>query len=305
MTPLEEGVFRTLAALSVLGAPPTVTELIQGYDQVSSTETPPSLSDIQRSLHMLLEKGIVGSQRGRYFPVSLRAELQSVFSGEEWLPRKLRKARMVARWLARLEGVRAVFLCNRTAFGLPHDEGDLDFFVIVRHGAIWQTRGLAGLPFVLLRDRPSPGKQERDVVCLSFFLSDQVLDLSPCLLQPDDMYFRHWFLGLLPLFDDGVGKELWESNVQLRARHPFAERWIGSPDLMISTPRLRIPTNSLLEKGARSLQWKYFPRVIREQANQGTPVMISDERLKFHVDDGREALQATYHTLCATYDVTP
>jgi hypothetical protein len=302
MTSLEQGVFRTVAALTILGAPPTLPEVVHHYDRGTEQDLP-LLEGIRLAADALVDKQKLGLMRGRYVPVSLQTELAPTLTGEEWMPRKLRKTRKIAHWLSRLSGVRAVFLCNRTAFGLPRDEGDLDFLVIVRHGSIWQTRGLAGLPFVLLGDRPRPGEDERDVVCLSFFLSDQALDLSVCALQPDDMYLRHWFLGLLPFVDDGAGKEFWDANAGLRLRHPHAERWIPSPDLQVSLPRLRIPVNSALERVARSLQWKYFPRALRDKANKDTHVMISDHHLKFHVDDGREALQATYKKLCDQYDV--
>jgi hypothetical protein len=304
MTPIEQGVFRSVSALAILGAPPTFPELVNSYDQGDEPLTPHIL-EIQAAADWLVRTAVFTQARGRYLPFPLESELVPTLTGEEWMPRKLRKARKIARWLARLSGVRAVFLCNRTAFGLPRDEGDLDFLVIVRHGSIWQTRGLAGLPFVLLGDRPGPNGDERDVVCLSFFLSDQALNLAECALQPDDMYLRHWFLGLLPLVDDGVCEAFWKANATLRQRHPYAAEWIPSPDIEISIPRLRIPTTAFLERAARSLQWKYFPRVLREKANKDTRVMISDERLKFHVDDGREALQTTYARLCGQYGVAP
>ncbi len=304
MTPIEQGVLRTVSGLAVLGAPPTLSEVAQHYDRGDEQEMP-SLIQLQESVEQLVQQKQLVTKRGRYFPASLQATIEQVFAGEEWMPRKLRKARKIARWLVRLGGVRAVYLCNRTAFGLPRDEGDLDFFVIVRHGSIWQTRALAGLPFVLLGDRPGTKADERDVVCLSFFLSDRALDLSPCALQPDDMYLRHWFLGLLPLVDDGVGHEFWTVNKRLCARHPLAEEWIASPDLLVERPTLRIPTLASLERLARSFQWKYFPRTLREKANKDTHVMISDERLKFHVDDGREELQRSYADVCRQYGVTP
>ena len=105
--------------------------------------------------------------------------------------------------------------------------------------------------------------------------------------------------------DDGVGEAFWNANEALRARHPLAESWIPSPDVHVALPRVRIPVSSALERVARTLQWKYFPRTIRERANQDTHVMISDERLKFHVDDGREGLQQAYAELCASYGVAP
>lgn len=305
MTVQEQAVLRTISALALLGAPPTLAELYQHFDQGLDAIKDISLSSsaIEVTLRSLCERQILKLVRGRYLLSDLGADLESKLTGEEWMPRKLRKARKVASWLARLAGVRAVFLCNRTAFGLPHDEGDLDFFVIVRHGSIWQTRGFAGLPFVLLRDRPKAGTKERDVVCLSFFLSDQALDLAPCLLKPDDVYFRHWFLGLLPLVDDGVMQELWEANQKLHARHPFAKTWLVSPDLRVSVPHLRIPVSGWLERFGRLLQTKYFPRALRERANQDTRVMISDRHLKFHIDDGREVVQKRYQELCERYGI--
>lgn len=305
MTPCECGVLRSVCALSVLGAPPTLTELAAHYDQGANV-VPVSFIEIQNAADSLAQTDVLAVVRGRYVPSHLKSAMELFLTGEEWMPRKLRKAKRIARWLACIGGIRGVFLCNRTAFGLPRDEGDLDFFIIVRHGSIWQTRGLAGLPFVLLRDRPAPSAAKRDAVCLSFFLSDQALDLSTCALPKDDVYLRHWFLGLLPLIDDGVSQELWDANGVLRARHPFAEHWLISPDLEVKQTPLRIPVTQTLERAARSLQWKYFPRTLREKANQDTRVMISDERLKFHADDdGREVMQAEYVRLCTSYGIAP
>ncbi len=304
MTGMEAAIVRTVVALGVLGAPPTIAELWQHLDLPEDGEST-KLNDLEMTLNQLVVRNVLSVSRGRYLPSEMKAELTPLLAGEEWMPRKLRKAKRIARWLAQLSGVRAVFLCNRTAFGLPRDEGDLDFFVIVRHGSIWQTRALGGLPFVLLGDRPKPGVDERDVVCLSFFLSDQALNLRACALQPDDMYLRHWFLGLLPLVDDGVGAELWAANTELIGRHPCALPWILSPDVRVMVPTVRIPVTRLGEKLWRALQWKYFPQTLRDKANMDTHVMISDERLKFHVGDGREAMQERYVQLCASYGILP
>ena len=306
MNHLEAGLFRTILALNVLGAPPTTSEIWNHYDVGTELgATRPEYATMLIALEHAVESGLLVKERQRYFPRFTVSDSAVMLQGEEWMPRKLRKAKRVAQWLARLAGVRAVFLCNRTAFGLPRDEGDLDFFVVVRHGSIWQTRGIAGLPFVLLGDRPAPGVEERDVVCLSFYVSDAHLDLSACALGSNDVYLRHWFLGLLPLVDDGVGAALWQANNQLRLRHPYAQPWIPSPDMGVSIPRLRIPMVFRFEKTAQNLQWRYFPHSLRQRANQDTQVMISDHLLKFHLDDGRETARMRYEQACVQYGVTP
>ena len=311
MTDEEIGVLKTVCILSVLGAPPTWVELLQSFEEPALQHLVPRdrassrFDAIASAAQALVSKKKICVFRGRFLLSSLQQELEPLFVGEEWLPRKWRKARKVASWLAHLAGVRAVFLCNRTAFGIPHDTGDLDFLVIVHHGSIWQTRGLATLPFIFLRDRPDPLVVQRDVVCLSFFISDQALDLAPCALQPDDPYLRYWFLGLLPLVDDGVCQDFWDANHTLRARHPYAKRWISSPALSLSLPTVRIPVCSWFESCARWVEWRYFPESLRMQANHDTHVMISDARLKFHAEDGRESVRTRYHTLCSLYGINP
>ena len=308
MTDEEMGVLRTVCALSVLGAPPTLVELFQQYEEpvlerLAQSDRPFSHA-IVSATQALVSNNVLCVFRARFLLTSMRQELEPLLIGEEWLPRKWRKAKRIASWLVRLAGVRAVYLCNRTAFGMPHDKGDLDFLVIVRHGSIWQTRGFATLPFLFLRDRPDAGVPKQDVVCLSFFVSDRALDVAPCALQPDDPYVRYWFLGLLPLADDGVGQDFWDANQTIRARHPHAKRWISSPALSVSFPAVRIPICSWLESCARSAEWRYFPESLRMQANRDTRVMISDERLKFHANDGRESVRTRYHALCASYGIS-
>ena len=125
-------------------------------------------------------------------------------------------------------------------------------------------------------------------MCLSFFVDDRHLDLTTLQLAGDDVYFRHWFLSLLPLYDDGVGRELWERNAAIRARHPDARPWTVSPDVRVGSVRIRMPAFAFLEKPARWIQMRAFGPAIREAMNRDTRVVVRDGVLKFHVEDGRE-----------------
>ncbi len=239
-----------------------------------------------------------------------------VFEGDEeivaehearrlFLPRKLRKARRVTRWLARLSGIRFVALCNTTALGHARDLGDLDFFIITRSGTIWQSRLLATLPFKLFGGRPKPGQSERDAVCLSYFVDDSDLDLSTHMLDGDDPYFRHWFLSLLPLYDDGVSAELWKANPAILSQHPSAMPWIPNADLRIKSYGLRFPAFRMIEACAKWLQGKTFSPAIKQIMNKDTRVIVNDHVLKFHVDDGREKFRDAYLEICRKYGIAP
>ncbi len=288
MDVLEAEILRALCFHDVCGYPPTRIELL-------GDATPWS---------PLIVAGRIVETRGRLtFPG--RMDLVSEHEAREALfPRKLRRARQVVRWLRRLGGVRFVALCNTTALAHARDASDLDFFVIARAGTIWQTRAAAALPFKMFHLRPE--ETSRDAVCLSFFVDETALDLSPLHLPGDDVYFCHWFLSLLPLFDDGISAHLWEANRSwLTIHHPHARIWLAHPELCLHPPRARLPTFQAFESWTRTFQQARFPEAIRASMNQDSHVVVNDHVLKFHVEDGRERFREAYHQNVQKYEVFP
>ncbi len=290
-----EAILRTVAFFDVVDYPPTQAEVMAWME----SEHP-----FNPACHQLIAEGLLESGAGR---VALRDRLESLLTlvreRTPLFPRKIRAARRVTRWLARNPAVRFVALANTTALAHARDAGDLDFFVVVRHGHIWSTRLLGGALY-RIAGRLSGGAHERpDDVCLSYFISDAGLDLSSHMLPEDDPYFRYWFLALLPLYDDGVSCDLWQANATITSRHPSAEPWIMSPDISVRRPLVRIPTPSFIEPLARRFQEKWFPSSIRERIGKGNDVVVSDTALKFHVDDGRLAYRAAYRDRLRSLDV--
>ncbi|MEI7512731.1 MAG: hypothetical protein WCK01_04730 [Candidatus Uhrbacteria bacterium] len=224
---------------------------------------------------------------------------------EALFPRKIRAARKAAKWLARLSGVRFVALCNTTALMHARDGGDLDFFVITRSGVLTQTRGWAALRFALTGRRPSAQDAERDAVCLSFFVDDSHLDISPLMLSGDDPYFRLWFLSLLPLVDDGVSAEFWKVNARIREQHPYARPWIMHPSIHVKIPWMQIPSFKSLDPLAAAVQARTMSQVLREKMNKDTRVVITPHVHKFHADDGRERFREQAAQTCKQYGVAP
>jgi hypothetical protein len=252
----------------------------------------------------LKEEGVIEFDFGRVVLNGRLATLASLAAERTALfARKVRRARRVARWLARQKGVRFVALANTTALANARDLGDLDFFVVVRDGTIWSTRLMSAGLYKILGRLPG-GREERDSVCLSYFVSDAALDLSGHMLPGDDPYFRYWFLSLLPLADDGVSRELWQANRTITAKHPRSEQWITSPDLSVRFPRIRIPVTRITERLAERFQRFWFPKQIKDHIGDGTQpaerstsdtsVIVSDTALKFHVEDGRVRYRAAY-----------
>jgi hypothetical protein len=307
---MRQSLLRTLAFHAAWEHAPTLAEWNNTLDTAGAEV---EQEDFLAAVQELLTEKIIVERLGR-FVFSDQINLVEEFRQNElWFARKLRVARGVARWLARISSVRFVALCNTTALGHARDAGDLDFFVVCSAGSLMSTRALAVLPYKFLKRRPGDGGS-RDAVCLSYFVTDDGLDLSshqlrnskflPCRqagefrISCDDPYFRYWFLSLLPLYDDGISTDLWRANSGITKRHSLARRWELAPDLKIETPRFRIPASGGLESWAAKFQMNAFPPTIRERMNRDTRVMITDKVLKFHVDDRREYYRQRYEAEC-------
>lgn len=300
MNHIHSSILRTLAFHMAWGYPPTVPELLFELDTKGA---PCTLEEAKSAFDELKKEQLLFVRRGRCFAPGEESLVDEHELREQLFPRKIRKARRVAKRLARLEGVRFVALCNTTALAHARDEGDLDFFVITRRGALYQSRGWSTLLYKLIGKRPGAGESDRDSVCLSFFIDDTALDLSNLMLPGDDPYFRYWFFSLLPLYDDGISSDLWKANARIQSRHPFAQPWILNPGLAIDRPLLRWPTPVALDPLAGSLHPYLMSRRLKEIMNQDTRVMVNDHVLKFHVDDGRAAFRSAYESRCHAYEV--
>lgn len=304
-SPAHAAIVRTLCFHDAWNYLPTRAELFLTLD--CSGDVIPGRDGVDAALSELIAEGVVRERMDRIgMPERFDELLRGLHERDPLQPRKRRRAVSVARWLSRMSCVRFVALANTTALGTAREDSDLDFFIIVKAGTIWTTRLLGGGPFKLLGRLPK-GKDERDAVCLSYFIADDGLDLSSHALEGDDPYFRQWFLVLLPLYDDGISSELWNANATLRSRHPFARPWVAPPDLQIPVPRYRLPPTAyrLLEPAARAFQLRWFPAEIRRRMNKDTTVIVNESALKFHVNDGREEYRVKYEELCKKHQVTP
>lgn len=304
---VQEGLIRALAFHEAWGYAPTEIELVTSWDGGTSLQgEKPEQALVWQGLQGLILEGGVLRQRGRVFFPGRELLVQEHERREVLFARKIRRARQVAHWLVRLGGVRFVALCNTTALAHAREMGDLDFFIVTQTHSLWQTRALAALPFKLLGLRPTfDVGEERDAVCLSFFIDDSMLELNTLQLAKDDPYFRHWFLSLLPLVDDGIGQQVWEANTAILKRHPLSSRWMVHPELGISLPLIRLPFLSVLEERAKRAQMKVLPKGVKDRANRATDVVVNDHVLKLHATDNRELFRETYYAICKRHGIHP
>ncbi len=221
--------------------------------------------------------------------------------------RKVRKAMKFARWCSLVPGVAMIALCNTLAFSHARDGSDIDLLIVARKGHLWFVRAACIVLSLCFGPRLSE-QHMRDALCLSFFISEDALDLSslalPCLQGIDDVYLAIWVSRLVPIYDEGgIARSFWKANQWaakiIPHRMPYVPSHMRRIDhgIVLSTFKksvsaLYAPFHILSDRACKAIQQKKFPSAIRTAARQAhSGVVMSDTMLKFHLNDRREYFQ--------------
>ena len=258
----QKNILATLAWFDVFGYPLTAVETVR-YSKLFGEGI--LLEEVFDLLEAIPQ---VEHRNGYYFLTGNEKHVASRQQRYRVAKRKLQRARQAARFFGLLPSVRQVSLCNSLAIANAEEGSDIDFFLVCRPGTLWTTRLFLAGVLKLLGLRPT-AKNQKDKFCLSFFVSENVSDLSRLELPDDDPYMRMWLATL---------RCLSFSTLQSDCHYPMVLR-----------------TGRFVEKIAKRIQMKKFPEQIRKMANLDSRVVISDDILKFHVNDRREFFRDEYY----------
>lgn len=193
--------------------------------------------------------------------------------------------------------VESVLLCNYLSFGVAEEGSDIDLLIIAEKKRIYLCRFYATILLHLMRMRRH-GKKISGRYCLSFYLSEDFLDLSKIEQKPYDVYLAYWFLALKELisFDQLIwGNLLNENKVWLK-------RYFDKVDLR-REPSGKYSTKSLPRKVCEwfyggwfgdkieALLGCYFERRAAKLAKslpENASIVVSEHMQKFHNNDRRE-----------------
>jgi predicted nucleotidyltransferase len=251
------------------------------------------LEEIQTALETLPVESIDGyyALRGRTSIVDIRRRRYRLAEG------KFSRALRAAAFFRLLPSVSLVAVCNSLAFSNADEESDIDLFIVCKPGTVWTTRFFTAAPLAALGLRPSRRKRS-DGLCVSFYLSEDALDISGVALPEGDTYLRYWIASLVPLYDaGGVMERFFAANGWIRDRIPDVAQAL--PSLRnVSVPAWRPTfTGALfrrLEPAARAVQQRMFPKEIAAMANKDSRVVVNDSMLKFHVEDRRAFFETRF-----------
>lgn len=214
---------------------------------------------------------------------------------------KYKKAVQIARVLCLIPGLKMIAVCNSLSFNQAKSDSDIDLFIITAKNRIWTVRFFSLLLLKFLRLRPALNKTEnsKDKICLSFFISEDNLDLEKYKICVQDSYLAFWTQQLKPLYiEDNVYTKFVQSNkwafdsISWQNHHYYISNYKRRVSKFLFKPLINLFVTWLDEKAYKHIQLKIMPDVIKYMAcSWDSRVVISDHILKFHINDARIAFK--------------
>ncbi len=219
-----------------------------------------------------------------------------IVSTNELAQNLLVKAGNMAWIFAYVPFVKSVSLCNYLSFDIAEKDSDIDLLIIAEKNRIYLCRFYVTILLHLMRMRRH-GKKISGRFCLSFYLSEEHLNLSKIEQNPYDIYLAYWFLGLKELtnFDPHIWEMLLVENEKWLQRYFGQIELRREPPAILSEKRLLRRLVEWLYKGwlgdkFEALLKCFFEKRASKLAKllpENASIVVSDEMQKFHNNDRR------------------
>lgn len=296
--PLRRSLVAALAFFDQFDYPLTLSELKRYRFPAGGGEMKePPLSDVAVAARI----PEIGERDGFYFLSGRESIVDVRLRRYRLAEAKFRIASRAARLMRWLPSVRLVAVCNSLAWSNADRDSDIDLFVVVRPGMLWASRLFIVGALAILGGRPS-GRQSTDRLCLSFFVTEHAMCLASHAIPGGDPYLACWVASLVPLYDaGGVYRSFWRENSWILRPLPGATA-ATPPRLRSCVPppaavRALLPAMRRIESVARAVQLRAFPAAIRALMNADSRVVVTDDVLKFHINDRRLEFRAAHEKI--------
>ena len=305
---LERGILSALAFYDLFDYPLTLLELSRFMQDDSGklSDSKFSLSDIVEVLKFRDSlKRKVSCRRGFYMLAGREELAAKRLRRHNQALKRWRKMIRVVRLLRSVPFLKMVAACNMFPIDTPSPESDIDLVIVTKHGRIWLVRLIVTV-LVALTGQWRHQKRIAGKLCLSFFLSDQHLNLQQLYQEKKvwykkDPYLANWVVLVAPVFDrDGTAENFWQANQWAREFLPNSYPYRPVPLRKIEAgwlargwrgfweAALALGLGDWVEKTVKYWQLEYMKSVGDEEWLNNPNVVRSDEMLKFHEIDRRE-----------------
>lgn len=297
-TNLNKAIVSTIAFFDIFSYPLSTFEVFK-YLQIES-----SYFQFVLALEELESRNIISSKNSFYCLKGKEDNFRIRQKRYNYTKKKIKIARRWSKIFKLFTGLKLIALSNSIGSYNLREGGDIDLFIITKRNKIWTSRFTLALIAKLFNLRPSP-ENEKDKLCLSFFISEANLNLENY-TKENDFYFLYWLVNLSSIYDkDDYLDKLLAENVWVKNYLPNYFKIINinnSSNIAKNAQDIIKNKNGFIEKNLKKIQWRLFPQEIKDKANKAKEVIINDEVLKLHVLDRREFFYKKYLDRMKAYE---
>ncbi len=300
-TNLQEAIVRTIAFFDLFSYPLTGFEVWKYLDvKCELTEVLENIAK-KSPLVPLFERGQVERKNGFYFLAGREEIIKERMARYNYSDKKFKRAVLLSRIFKFIPWIKMIAVGNIIGAHNLKKESDIDLFIITEKNRVWLTRLFCVLIIKILGLRPKP-ENMRDRICLSFFISEENMDLERLMLSgahndsgERDIYFIYWLAGLVPIYNRDniynkfIGANNWlknylpnwergEVNYRRDAGKGFSRFYRDVVDMFFGG----------LERRTKNLELKMMPEQLKSIVNKDTRVVADKGVIKLHVNDRRE-----------------
>ncbi|OGH85466.1 MAG: hypothetical protein A2493_01215 [Candidatus Magasanikbacteria bacterium RIFOXYC12_FULL_33_11] len=304
---VQEAILKTLAYFDILSYPLTKIELKKflWLPNIISED------EVSFNLQVLLTENKIDKQNCFYFLKGKNENVKLRQLKVKLVEEKMKIANRAVQKLKHVPFLRAVFVCNTVASGVPNNDSDIDVLIIAKKNYMWVVRFFSTIILKFFRLRTSE-LNHKDRMCLSFYATDSNLNLEKLQMSNySDIYLVYWILQLIPIYDpDNLYQSIFRANkwldsyINILKQNYDLVEYLQVRDVDSSLRVKNILENFFAEK-------KYLLNFIEKlqhskiRKNYGlyadmvdTRVVISEEFLKFHENDRRREYHDKWVNKC-------
>jgi hypothetical protein len=256
----------------------------------------PKYQQFEEILKSLVDAKQIGHKDGFYFLLGKEKNVRLRQHRYMLAEFKYKKAVRAAKILRCLPYIKYIAVCNTLAYNNAHEDSDIDLLIATSKKRIWAVRLWSVIVMSVLGRRPNR-KTNRDKICLSFFISEDNLDLENIQIR-NDIYLLYWLVQLVPIYDPyHTHSQILDANDHwLRPQLPnylpyqtnevrtVKKNWLCLGVKFILSILFIWPGSEVVLK---RLQFAILPTSLKNIVNKDNRVIMNDKMLKFHDQDKR------------------
>ncbi len=298
---IQEAILKTIIFFDLFNYPLTKWEIWQ-YLKIEI-----NLDFLEKNIEELIANQSLKQKKGFYF-LPLRDEIIEIRRQRyNFANYKIKLAREAVKLFKWLPSVKLVAVSNLIGHHNLRNESDIDIFIVSSPRRLWLTRLFCTGLMKITHRRPTK-YCKRNKMCLSFYAAADGLDMESLRFKPNDPYFDHWLLGLYPIYDKD------KYLAYLRFKNPWLKKSFPNSLLLSENFSDDYFSNNWLDKAlyylanflnyvAKKIQLIIMPAQLKELANKNTGVVLSDQILRFYLQDKRQEFLKKYQERLAAYNI--